>query len=123
MPGMLMCNTLTNPLQPKYDLDCEVVAIVGMGNVAVDVARILLSPIDRLYTDIPEPVLEILSKKFRGLVNLREIEDNHIDFRILPIGVIEETLGPCEKRSEIIKNLQRPRRRLTEFLIGLNAPM
>ncbi|TPP60390.1 NADPH:adrenodoxin oxidoreductase mitochondrial [Fasciola gigantica] len=44
------------------DLDCETVAIVGMGNVSLDVARILLSPVNRLKnTDIPEPVMAVLS--------------------------------------------------------------
>lgn len=32
----------------KIDLDVEEAVVVGQGNVAVDIARILLSPIDRL---------------------------------------------------------------------------
>lgn len=37
--------------------------VIGQGNVALDVARILLSPIDHLWrTDIPEYALEALSK-------------------------------------------------------------
>jgi adrenodoxin-NADP+ reductase len=37
--------------------------VIGQGNVALDVARILLADIDRLRrTDIPEPVLDTLSR-------------------------------------------------------------
>lgn len=32
----------------KMDLSAETVAVIGQGNVAIDVARILLSPLDEL---------------------------------------------------------------------------
>ena len=35
-------------LQNKLDFECEDAVIVGIGNVALDIARILLSPIDLL---------------------------------------------------------------------------
>jgi adrenodoxin-NADP+ reductase len=42
-------------------LDCESAAIIGQGNVALDCARILLSPVDELAkTDISERALESL---------------------------------------------------------------
>lgn len=45
-----------------FDLSCESVAIVGMGNVAVDVARILCHTVDELrQTDIADYALEQLA--------------------------------------------------------------
>jgi ferredoxin--NADP+ reductase len=44
-----------------FALDAERVAVVGAGNVALDVARILTKPVSELeYTDMPEPVLMAL---------------------------------------------------------------
>ena len=49
-------------LQPKLDVGDQAI-VIGQGNVALDVARILLSDVDKLrYTDIPEYALETLSK-------------------------------------------------------------
>ncbi len=45
----------------KYTLDAESVAVIGVGNVAVDVARILArDPEELRQTDISQPVLETL---------------------------------------------------------------
>jgi ferredoxin/flavodoxin---NADP+ reductase len=51
----------------KYTLDAESVAVIGVGNVAVDVARILIrDPDDLRETDISQPVLEtLMSSKVR----------------------------------------------------------
>jgi ferredoxin/flavodoxin---NADP+ reductase len=51
----------------KYTLDAESVAVIGVGNVAVDVARILIRDPDELReTDISQPVLEtLMSSKVR----------------------------------------------------------
>src|SRR5215469_13027881 len=44
-----------------FSLDAESVAVIGVGNVAVDVARILArDPAELSQTDIPEPVLAAL---------------------------------------------------------------
>src|ERR1700677_2753577 len=44
-----------------FTLDAESVAVIGVGNVAVDVARILArDPAELAETDIPEPVMEAL---------------------------------------------------------------
>ena len=44
-----------------FALDAESVAVIGVGNVAVDVARILArDPVELADTDIPEPVMEAL---------------------------------------------------------------
>lgn len=46
-----------------FDLDCERVAIVGVGNVAIDVARILcLSPDELRRTDMADHAIEALSR-------------------------------------------------------------
>src|SRR5262249_35519880 len=45
----------------KFSLDAEAVAVIGVGNVAVDVARILVrDPAELARTDISEPVLDAL---------------------------------------------------------------
>ncbi len=44
-----------------FSLDAESVAVIGVGNVAVDVARILARDVEELaQTDVPEPVLAAL---------------------------------------------------------------
>jgi ferredoxin/flavodoxin---NADP+ reductase len=44
-----------------FTLDAESVAVIGVGNVAVDVARILArDPAELAATDVPQPVLEAL---------------------------------------------------------------
>jgi len=49
-------------LKPKLDLASEAV-VVGQGNVALDVSRVLFSNVDKLRkTDMPEYALGILSK-------------------------------------------------------------
>ncbi|MFC3997796.1 FAD-dependent oxidoreductase [Nocardiopsis sediminis] len=46
----------------RFLLDAEEVAVVGAGNVAVDVARILAKTADELRgTDIPQPMLDVLA--------------------------------------------------------------
>src|SRR5699024_594043 len=46
----------------QFVLNSEEVAVVGAGNVAIDVARILLKGADELsHTDIPQPVLDVLA--------------------------------------------------------------
>ncbi|KAK7079422.1 hypothetical protein SK128_025095, partial [Halocaridina rubra] len=56
-------NGLPDDVDLNVNLDVESVAVIGQGNVAVDVARILLTPLHILKkTDIPENVLDLLSK-------------------------------------------------------------
>jgi hypothetical protein len=46
-----------------FDLDQETVAIVGQGNMAADVCRILAKPVDELRsTDIAERTLDALAR-------------------------------------------------------------
>jgi ferredoxin--NADP+ reductase len=47
----------------KLTLDARAVAVVGMGNVAVDVTRILAKSVEELHaTDIPHAVLDVLGE-------------------------------------------------------------
>ncbi|CAF3899058.1 unnamed protein product [Adineta steineri] len=114
-------------LQPKLDHTDRAV-IIGMGNVAVDCARILLSPIDELAkTDITENALETLRhsrirhvtlvgrrgpmqvsftiKEFRELTKLNGVQSmlNKEDFSRIDQNMIEK--------------LERPRKRLTELIL------
>jgi adrenodoxin-NADP+ reductase len=79
---------------PGYDkLDFELdkaerAVIIGQGNVSLDVARILLTPVDDLRkTDIPEHVLQTLSESNakhasavgrRGPLQVRKIQENAV---------------------------------------------
>ncbi|KAH9590280.1 hypothetical protein MS3_00003030 [Schistosoma haematobium] len=115
-----------------------------MGNVAVDVARILLSPVDRLRsTDIPEPVIDCLSKsKVKNVIligrrgplhvaftlkEIRELSKLHITssqskcfINLLPKDVFSVTMGTSDQIQELLSELPRPRRRLTEFLLKMH---
>uniref|UniRef100_A0A6Q2Y679 NADPH:adrenodoxin oxidoreductase, mitochondrial n=1 Tax=Esox lucius TaxID=8010 RepID=A0A6Q2Y679_ESOLU len=81
----------------RPDLRCETAVILGQGNVALDVARILLSPVDILKnTDITQPALDTLAES-----SVR---------RVLIVG----RRGPLQLACTI---KVRPRKRLTELLL------
>lgn len=61
----------------KFNLDTEEAVVLGQGNVAIDIARILLTPIDKLKVYL-KPSINIFVKIY--LNNLHAI--NHC-FRIL----------------------------------------
>uniref|UniRef100_A0A3B3Y873 NADPH:adrenodoxin oxidoreductase, mitochondrial n=1 Tax=Poecilia mexicana TaxID=48701 RepID=A0A3B3Y873_9TELE len=91
-------NGLPSCRELKPDLSCETAIILGQGNVALDVARILLSPLDIL-------------KELREMVNL-------------PGTRPEMVTADFEGVSEALKDVPRPRKRLTELLLktALDAP-
>ena len=63
----------------KLELDAQAVAVVGMGNVAVDVTRILAKHVDELHgTDIPHAVLEVLG---RSRVSVSSLGNNFMNTR------------------------------------------
>lgn len=86
----------------KFDLSCERATVVGVGNVAIDVARILCStPEELAQTDIAHYALEALTQsKIREVVilgrrgpmqaaftnpELKELEELHgADFQVVP---------------------------------------
>ncbi|XP_075702564.1 NADPH:adrenodoxin oxidoreductase, mitochondrial isoform X2 [Rhinoderma darwinii] len=111
------------------DLSSETAVILGQGNVALDIARMLLSPLELLKkTDVTQPALEALShsrvkrvlligrrgplqvaftiKELREMINLPETRpvNDPTDFQGL---------------GDILKDLPRPRKRLTELLVKL----
>uniref|UniRef100_UPI0037E97373 NADPH:adrenodoxin oxidoreductase, mitochondrial isoform X2 n=1 Tax=Semicossyphus pulcher TaxID=241346 RepID=UPI0037E97373 len=73
------------------DLSCETAVILGQGNVALDVARILLCPIDIL-------------EELREMVNLPDTRP-------------EMAAADFEGVTEALKDLPRPRKRLTELMV------
>ncbi|KAM8889153.1 NADPH:adrenodoxin oxidoreductase, mitochondrial [Synchiropus picturatus] len=120
-------NGLPSCRQLSPDLSCETAVILGQGNVALDVARILLSPIDILKkTDITHPALLALTdsrvrrvlivgrrgpmqvactiKELREMVNLPDTRPE-----MLP--------ADFEGVSEALRDAPRPRKRLTELMV------
>ncbi|KAH8263935.1 hypothetical protein KR038_007517 [Drosophila bunnanda] len=109
------------------DLSGRDVTIVGQGNVAVDVARMLLSPLDALkVTDTTEYALEALSRS--------QVERVHLVGRRGPLQAaftIKELremlkLPNVDTRwrtddfsgvDSLVEKLQRPRKRLTELML------
>ncbi|XP_055839477.1 NADPH:adrenodoxin oxidoreductase, mitochondrial [Episyrphus balteatus] len=109
------------------DLSGDTVTLVGQGNVAIDVARILLSKVDALKsTDTTEYALEALAnskvknvylvgrrgplqaaftiKELREILKLPDVSTvwRKSDFKDIP---------------EIVSSLARPRKRLTELML------
>ncbi|KAF6776943.1 NADPH:adrenodoxin oxidoreductase [Paragonimus kellicotti] len=114
------------------DLNCDTVAVVGIGNVALDVARILLSSTSRLQsTDIPEPVMSVLhASKIRRVViigrrgplqvaftlkEIRELSRLEVDgdgrspsslpIRLLPEDVLQTCFGTTEQVDLLLSGL------------------
>ncbi|XP_077481867.1 NADPH:adrenodoxin oxidoreductase, mitochondrial [Stigmatopora argus] len=119
--GLPSCRDLSPDLSP------ETAVILGQGNVALDVARILLSPIDMLKkTDIAQPALEALmeSKVRRVLIvgrrgpmqvacTIKELRE----MVKLPATRPEMLQADFVGVSEALSDLPRPRKRLTELML------
>lgn len=120
-------NGLPSCAQLNPDLSCETAVILGQGNVALDVARILLAPVDMLKkTDITSPALEALavSRVSRVLIvgrrgplqvactikELREMVN-------LPGTKPEMVAADFDGVAEALKDVARPRKRLTELML------
>lgn len=120
-------NGLPSCQQLSPDLSCETAVILGQGNVALDVARILLAPIDMLKkTDITQPALEALveSKVRRVLIvgrrgplqvacTIKEVRE----MVNLPGTRPEMVAADFEGITEALKDVPRPRKRLTELML------
>ncbi|XP_063075624.1 NADPH:adrenodoxin oxidoreductase, mitochondrial [Engraulis encrasicolus] len=112
-------------LQP--DLSHETAVILGQGNVALDVARILLAPLDMLkVTDITQAALESLaaSKVRRVLIvgrrgpmqvacTIKELREMVNLPGTRPDMLAEDFTGV----HEALKDLPRPRKRITELML------
>ncbi|OWR54361.1 ribosomal protein S5 [Danaus plexippus plexippus] len=111
----------------KVDLSQPTAAILGQGNVALDVARILLSPIDELKkTDITEYALQALADS--------RVKELYLVGRRGPLQVaftIKELREQIKLRNcstlwrendfqgvaDAVSQLERPRKRLTELML------
>ncbi|XP_042874385.1 NADPH:adrenodoxin oxidoreductase, mitochondrial-like isoform X1 [Penaeus japonicus] len=119
-------NGLPEDADLNVNLDVESVAIIGQGNVALDVARILLTPMDMLRkTDIPESVLDCLDKsrvKYVTLIGRRGPQN--VAFTIkelremvnLPGCRPSLIAGDYQHLRDLVPSLPRPRKRLLELL-------
>ena len=107
----------------------ENAVIVGMGNVALDVARTLLTSVDVLRkTDMPEHVLETLSQSRirhvrvvgrRGPVQAAYTIKELREMMRLPHTLFEPV--PRQLFPERVDVLERPTRRLVELLMNESA--
>ncbi|XP_047465809.1 NADPH:adrenodoxin oxidoreductase, mitochondrial [Mugil cephalus] len=120
-------NGLPSCQELSPDLSCETAVILGQGNVALDVARILLSPIDILKkTDITQPALEALAKSHvrrvlivgrRGPMQIACTIKELREMVNLPGTRPEMRAADFEGVTEAVKDLPRPRKRLTELML------
>ena len=128
-------NGLPDSENLRVNLNCKKAIIIGAGNVAIDIARILLSPVEKLEkTDITAKSIELIktTNKIehisivarRGILNvaftikeLRELTKiESIDCRI--------DLKHFEDIARLSNKLSRPRKRLTEFMFNIaNKPI
>ncbi|XP_050432209.1 NADPH:adrenodoxin oxidoreductase, mitochondrial [Adelges cooleyi] len=108
------------------NLDIEDAIIIGQGNVALDVARILLTPIDNLRkTDITEYSLEALSKsKVKRVTIIGRRGPLQVAFTIkefremlkLPQVSTDFFEHQMDGIDKIINDLPRPRKRLIQLM-------
>ena len=116
----------------NIDLSAKQAVIIGAGNVAIDVARILLSPIEKLEkTDITVKALDLIKNTNkvehvsivarRGILNaaftikelreLTKIESVQCDIDLQNFNEINV--------ENILNRLSRPRKRITELMFSL----
>uniref|UniRef100_A0A8C5HP82 NADPH:adrenodoxin oxidoreductase, mitochondrial n=1 Tax=Gouania willdenowi TaxID=441366 RepID=A0A8C5HP82_GOUWI len=120
-------NGLPNCRELNPDLSCETAVILGQGNVALDVARILLAPISMLKsTDITQPALEALAQSQvrrvlivgrRGPLQIACTIKEIREMVNLPGTKPEMLPADFEGISEVLKDVPRPRKRLTELML------
>ncbi|XP_040923010.1 NADPH:adrenodoxin oxidoreductase, mitochondrial [Toxotes jaculatrix] len=120
-------NGLPSCRELSPNLSCETAVILGQGNVALDVARLLLSPVDILEkTDITQPALGALSKSQvrrvlivgrRGPIQVACTIKELREMVNLPDTKPEMAVADFEGITEALKDLPRPRKRLTELLL------
>ncbi|XP_034264598.1 NADPH:adrenodoxin oxidoreductase, mitochondrial [Pantherophis guttatus] len=110
----------------KPDLNSETAVILGHGNVALDIARILLSPLEILRkTDITEESFSALaSSKVRRVYLIGRRGPLQVAFTIkelremINLLSVRPFLDPADFRDlgDAIKDIPRPRKRLTELM-------
>ncbi|XP_061472086.1 NADPH:adrenodoxin oxidoreductase, mitochondrial isoform X2 [Rhineura floridana] len=110
----------------KPDLSCETAVVLGHGNVALDVARILLSPLEILRkTDITEEALAALAcSKVKRVCLIGRRGPLQVAFTIkelremINLPSARPHLDPADFRGIVddVKDVPRPRKRLTELM-------
>lgn len=120
-------NGLPGAERLDINLKKDNVAIIGQGNVAIDIARVLLSPIDQLkHTDITSFALDhLMHSKVKKVYLIGRRGPLQAAFTIKELREILN-LKNCstiwresdfDGVQENLENLQRPRKRLTELML------
>ena len=101
-------------------LDTDTVAIMGMGNVALDVARPILAPVDVLRkTDVSDTWLEMRAKsRVKRVVVIGRRGPLNVSFTIkelremIKLPAVQSVINPSdfEGVKEQLKSLERPRK-------------
>ncbi|XP_023226420.1 NADPH:adrenodoxin oxidoreductase, mitochondrial-like isoform X1 [Centruroides sculpturatus] len=120
-------NGLPDESNLSVDLNCDTAIVIGQGNVALDVARILLMPVELLKkTDITQNALNALSKsKIKRVVLVGRRGPLQVAFTIKELREMTKLPGCCALLEEndfrslkdMIPTLPRPRQRLTELMV------
>ncbi|XP_078230683.1 NADPH:adrenodoxin oxidoreductase, mitochondrial isoform X18 [Callithrix jacchus] len=120
-------NGLPENQELKPDLSCDTAVILGQGNVALDVARILLTPPEHLEkTDITKAALDVLRQsrvKTVWLVGRRgplQVAFTIKELReMIQLPGTRPILDPVDflGLQDRLKEVPRPRKRLTELLL------
>ncbi|XP_013144397.1 PREDICTED: NADPH:adrenodoxin oxidoreductase, mitochondrial isoform X2 [Papilio polytes] len=111
----------------KVDLSVSTAAILGQGNVALDVARILMTPVDVLRkTDITEHALTALAESkvnelylvgrrgpLQVAFTIKELREQIKLPNCVTVWRIEDFAGV----EDAVATLNRPRKRLTELML------
>lgn len=118
----------TYELIEKQLSKCESVTLIGQGNVAVDVARILLSPIDLLSkTDITSRALSTLAECNVRNVNLVgrrgplqaafTIKELREMLNLPNVATIWRKSDFVDINDELVSKLARPKKRIMELML------
>lgn len=120
-------NGLPSDKHLKVDLSGHTAAILGQGNVALDVARILLTPVDHLRkTDITEHALNTLAEsKVKELYLVGRRGPLQVAFTIKELREqlkLENCRAVWREQdflgvADIVSKLVRPRKRITELML------
>ena len=111
----------------RVNLDTDTVTVVGIGNVALDVVRMLLTPVDVLRkTDTTEAWLEQLTvSRVERVVVVGRRGPLHVSFTIKELRELVKLegtrsvvgAGDMAGVREALATVARPRKRLTELLL------
>ncbi|XP_037547531.1 NADPH:adrenodoxin oxidoreductase, mitochondrial [Nematolebias whitei] len=120
-------NGVPNCQKLSPDLSCDTAVVLGQGNVALDVARILLCPVDALKkTDITQPALDALAQSpirrvlivgRRGPMQVACTIKELREMVNLPGTRPEMEAEDFKGVAEALKDLPRPRKRQTELML------